>query len=323
MRGTRRAAVAAMAITLAGLLAACGGDDSAGRPELQPLPERWAAADRAEVRRIARSIRSAGSERCSDVGFVSPADLARGRALNDWRIAPRAIGTCDIAGEAVEVGVFASADDRDRFMDERTTVLCRKAAAVGVEVAPFSWAYGGTWSLQADEPRTARASAARLDGETRIRRCDSEATLGWTRAGVRVVRRLVADFSDTPAEQVPCSGFALVDRDRVLAGADRGEVPAALGTCTIIGPEGATGSGTQTAYVAAFDRRSMRPAAFVGSLLDGPGACRYALTAVAGDGWVVVAPSAVTGAVVDATGGTVLRGCEPRAGSTGVAPSTP
>ena len=307
------------AVLLAGVLAACGGDDTASQT-LQPLPAEWSASGERTVERVARDIRGDEAEVCRPVTFLSPASLEPARQRYGWLIAPEAIANCNFApgddSEVLEIGAFRTAADRDAFVDERTRGICRRAAAVDAEIPPFAWVTGEAWSVQSDSRASARRIARATGGKTDVRRCDLDNNLGWTEDGVRTVRSIAT----RTAGVVPCSGFGLLDRESVVGGNGDLATPAAIGACTITAatsqdPSGATGaSADATVLVAAFDTKSQTRAAFLEEALTGAAVCARPATAVVGTregglDWAMVVPTQYAAAAAAATGGTVGRSC--------------
>lgn len=312
------------ATLLTGVLAACGGDGTASKT-LQPLPAEWSASGERTVERIAGEIRGDDAEVCRPVTFLSPASLEPARERYGWLIAPEALANCNFEPgddpEVLEIGAFRTAADRDAFVDERTRGICRRAAAVQAEIPPFAWVTGEAWSVQADSRASARRIARATGGETDVRPCDLDDTLGWTEEGVRTVRAVVSRASGA----VPCSGFGLADREAVVDGNDDLATPAAIGTCTIparpaatTGVSGATGATPAVpdavVLVAAFDADSQSRAEFLEDALTGAAVCARPASAVVGtlEGgleWAMVVPSQYAEATAAATLGSVGRSC--------------
>lgn len=310
------------ATLLVGALAACGGGDAESKT-LQPLPEQWSASGKRTVERVAREIRGSDEAKCRPVSFLNPSSLEPARERYGWLIAPEAIADCNYEPgddpEVLEIGAFRTAADRDAFIDERTTSICQRAAAVQATIPPFAWVKGDAWSVQADSRVSARTIARATGGETDVRPCDLDDTLGWTQEGVRTVRSVAGKASGA----VPCSGFGLLVRDDVTQGTDGIRTPAAIGACTIAastpqsasGVSGATGApGDATVLVAAFDAKSQTRADFLEEALTGAAVCARPASAVVGTregglDWAMVVPTEYAAAAAAATGGTVGRSC--------------
>lgn len=302
------------AVLLSAVLGACSGGSDAADPSDLTYPAAWSAADRQRVDAVAGEIRDARAGACGQVSFVDPVKLAPAVQRYGWRVVPGALGDCNFDEEqTIEIGVFDSDAQRDRFIDERTSSICRRAAAVQASAPPFAWVRASGVTVQADTRSVARQVARAIDGRVDVRRCDLDDTLGWRRDGVTRVRELGARF----VNEVPCGGLGLVDRERFAPGA--AAAPAAVASCLLISPDDATGAtgvipgadGDRTVYVAAFDRRSQSRAAFVRSVVDDAELCRTARTIIVGDGWAIAAPTEVAGAVATATGGRLGASCAP------------
>lgn len=310
------------ATLLVGALAACGGGDTASKT-LQPLPEQWSASGKRIVERVAREIRGSDSAKCTPVTYLNPSSLEPARERYGWLIAPEAIADCNFEPgddpEVLEIGAFRTAADRDAFIDERTTSICRRAAAVQATIPPFAWVTGDAWSVQADSRASARTIARATGGRPDVRACDLNDTLGWTKEGVRTVRSVAGKAGGA----VRCSGFGLLVRDDVTQGTKGIATPAAIGACTIAGasPQNATGAtgatnatSNATVIIAAFDAKSQTRADFLEEALTGAAVCARPASAVVGTregglDWAMVVPTQFAAAAAAATGGTVGRSC--------------
>ena len=294
-------------------LAACGGASSGDSKAIEPMPKAWSAAGKAKIDQlIAKTVRATGKE-CAPINFLSPQALETTRQRYDWRIAPTAIADCERDPETIEWATFSSTSDRDRFVDERTTGLCARAAATGADLPPFAWVKstkGMAWSVQADDPATAKSFAKALGGETDVRRCDRNDTLGWRRSGIANVRGVAAKLVGAG---VPCSGLALIPRKQVVGDAPTAKTPAAVAECSVTTPSGATGAtgGTATSIIliAAFDKQSQTVDAFLKDTIDGTGFCQTPTSAVTGSNFAVILPTPYAETAAQATGGTVARSC--------------
>ncbi|MFM7270443.1 MAG: hypothetical protein ACKO2C_02260 [Actinomycetes bacterium] len=277
-------------------------------------PSAWSAANRQRVEEVAGEIRDARTAACAQVNFVDPLKLAPAVQRYGWRAVPGALGDCSFdEDETIEIGVFGSDSERDRFVEERTRSICRRAAAVQASAPPFAWVRAPGVTVQADTRSAARQVARAIDGQVDVRRCNLKDTLGWSRGGVERVRKVGAEF----VNEVPCAALGLMDRDRFAPG--ESAAPAAVASCLLIregGGLGVTGTvpdddGARTVYVAAFDRRSQTSSAFARAVLDDAELCRTPRTLVIGDGWAIAAPTDVAAAVATATTGRVGPSCAP------------
>lgn len=321
MRTSWRAVRAGVVVVLAaGLLgpslAACSGDSGGSDATPATYPAAWSAAERRRVERIAARIASARPGACEQVGFVDPVRLAPAVERFRWTAVPGALADCSFnEDQTIEIGVFDSDATRDRFIDERTRSICRRAASIQSEVPPFAWVRGDRTTVQADTTAIARRVADALDARTDVRRCDLSDTLGWRRAAAARVRGIGGRF----VASAPCGALGLVDRETFAGDAGDAEVPAAVASCVLIdrsgasGPTGASGTvqdGSEpTVYIAAFDRRSETRAEFVQSVLGDAGLCRDPHTVVLGEGWALVTPTRGVPAIVAATGGRAGQSC--------------
>lgn len=312
MRRIRTTTLALVTLLAVGL-AACGGGGGSDAKALQPMPAAWTAAGKARVDALIARSNAKSGETCAPTKFLSPAALDSSRARYDWRIAPTAAADCDRAGETLEYVTYNSASDRDRFIDERTTGLCTASAATGAQLPPFAWvknATGDAWSVQADLPATAKTLAKVLGGETDVRRCRANDTLGWTKAAIAKVRDLGAAVVGV---NVPCSGFRLLTRDAVTQGVKGIRTPAVVAACAISTPENATGAANgapaQTMVFATFDAKSEPRDQFLEEALTGTAACRAPATAVVGKDFAIIGPTEYAAKIAEATGGTVGRSC--------------
>jgi hypothetical protein len=295
--------IAVVATLLAGLMAACGGSD----PEApSTLPSKWAPADVREVRALADRSES-GAAGCAAFSEVPASALAGQQERFGWRAAPSAVGDCDRGDEIIEYATFDTRRERDAFIAERTSVLCRRAAAVAAPIPPFAWVRGegrSAWSAQADSKVSAMTIARRLGGSVEIKRCDLTDTLGWRQSGVESVRALAFKISSAG---IRCAGFSIVDRATLRGVGDDRKVPSAVGTCTTGDSSTPAAEQSPPMVVAAFDARSQSRAAFVRDAL-GPN-CAAGSVTVVGEGWAVIAPTASAAQVAGALGGASAGGC--------------
>src|SRR4051812_9696971 len=120
-------AVVVMAVVVVSGCSSDGGSDAAPLPKL--TRKDWTPAGLATARATVDTITQALPGQCADLGVGDISALPANMQIVHSTIEPTAQMTCTVNDEVVEISVFESAHDRDRFVDDRSSGLCRLAKA--------------------------------------------------------------------------------------------------------------------------------------------------------------------------------------------------
>src|SRR4051794_3092515 len=168
----------AVVVTVLGL-AGCSSSGGSAAFELPKLQGKdWTPAGLATAKAASDAIAAAMPGQCAEAGVSNFGDLAFGMERVRSRVIPTGQMTCDVNGEVVEISTFTTARERDRFVDDRSTGLCRLAKAQAkrykarLAFPGLRWAVGaGNVTLQPDSETIARRLAAITGGRYEGRGC--------------------------------------------------------------------------------------------------------------------------------------------------------
>jgi hypothetical protein len=218
---TRRVALWSAALACAFAVTACGGGDS--------TPKAWDAKAVADVRAAAASVKTKLPGECTDVA-VADHDTYVANAKQLGGAMPRAVATCQVSGEAIEISAFADAGARDAFLTDRTKRVCDASSGTRARSHGLRWVVDGDWSMQPDTQAVGERLATALGATYRPIPCEGE-VLDWSAKDVTQVRRLAQQLHDG---SFGCDDLTLQNRDQLSRDAHYVSVglPGAYAQCT-------------------------------------------------------------------------------------------
>jgi hypothetical protein len=198
--------------------------------------------------------------------------------------------------------VFASARDRERFVDDRSTGLCRLAKAQAkkyksrLQFPGLRWDVGaGNVTVQPDSQSLARRLAAITKGRYDGRGCAKDITVDWDSDAITALDALGARIA---AAGHGCSFVDLTPReslDQTRKLTDR-QLPIALGHCSF---------DDTTIELITSARSTPQVKAFVDQRVRSNCTVDPAVGRIEGDGFAVLAPGTVAEQVHAVVGGTL------------------
>jgi hypothetical protein len=303
-RGRRRATIAAVLAFAAVALGACGGGSNGGTtggtPSSEPASSArgWDPRGANALRNFGGDLRKAMPGQCARVSFTDQALMKKGMDKLGDKIRPLAVGSCDLFDESAELTAFRTAADRDGWVEERTRLICGRAAKAEVDLPGLRFVVTKTLAIQPDSEANARRIAAAIGGEYHPSPCPGQ-RLDWSPAAVTVAEGLARKVAGAVRG---CTDLTLADRDAIRdnpAFKQAGGLPAAIASCS-------AGDARLTFVVT--NRSSVSLARFLDPQLTA--ACRTApdTAVVTGTDWVVLGTTpANSQSIAEAAGGTIRR----------------
>jgi hypothetical protein len=208
----------AKVVGLAVVLVACAGN---GR-------NAWDAAAVKEAESIAKRLATSGMG-CDRFGPY-PFDTYAATSSRTGFVVPEAVGNCEALGDDLEISVFTSARQRDRFVERRRSYFCKRSAERDIGFPGFVYVAGETFTIQPDTEAVARRIAPVVGGRVAYAACRADAGL-WDDAAVARSEGLGAALKGAG---LGCEDFYVADRNDVLVSPERehARMPAAVATCT-------------------------------------------------------------------------------------------
>lgn len=146
---------------------------------------------------------------------------------------PKAVGNCEALGDDLEISVFDSPKQRERWVTTRQRWFCKRSEERNVGFPGFVYVAGDTFTIQPDTEAVARQIAPVVGGRVAYAACRKDAGL-WDDAAVARSERLGAALRGAG---LGCEDFYVADRNDVLVSPERdtAPMPAAVATCTAAG----------------------------------------------------------------------------------------
>jgi hypothetical protein len=300
-----RRSVVVVVLAIALVIAGCssdGGSDAAPLPQL--TRKDWTPAGLATARATVGAITQGLPGQCTDAGVSDFSALASNMQMVHSTIEPTAQMTCNVNDEVVEISVFATTRDRDRFVDDRSNGLCRLAKAQAEKhksrfVFPgLRWDLGaGNVTVQPDSESLARRLSLATGGRYDGRSCPGSITSNWDTTAINAVDALAkrighgCDFVDlVPRESL--------DRSNKLTDT---QLPAAYGSCSFDG---------STIQIVTFSRSTPQVKTFIDQRVRQACAGDPAAGRIDGNKFTVVAAGTVAERVHATVGASLpLRAC--------------
>jgi hypothetical protein len=284
-------------------LAACSSDGGSSADALPKLTRKdWTKAGLATAKATTAAIAAGIAGQCADPGVSDINQLPFGMQQVRSKIVPTAQMTCDVNDEVVEISVFATKRERDRFVSDRSTGLCRLAKAQAVKYKSrltfpgIRWDVGaGNVTVQPDSESLARRLAGITKGRYDPRGCAKGITVEWDTRAVHAIDALGQRIAGAGhgCDFVNLVPRESLDQTRKLTDA---QLPAAYGSCTFdVTPVQLITWVRPTHAVKNFVDEQVRK-----SCVGDPATGR-----IEGDGYAVIAPGTIAEQVHAAVGGTL------------------
>ncbi|HEV7525915.1 MAG TPA: hypothetical protein VGP92_13175 [Acidimicrobiia bacterium] len=272
-----------------------GGNPVAGSTTSPGVSQGWTSGGVSAMKALALRVQHVAPGQCPDV-LLLPHDAYLAAARRLHLDPPLAAVDCQVYGDTAELNVFASAAARDAYVDRRTAALCTVAKNAKAKLAALHWATGSDYAIQFAGEGAARRAASALSAIYRVVACPGQSDVVWDAAAELRVARLGAELAARPA--IKCRGQQLLDRVQYAHDPRyKNRLPAAFAQCA--GPAGTV------IYIAAFNARTVQPAAFISG--ETKLLCGHGVAAVRGTDFAIIATNVKIAALAAvATGGTAL-----------------
>jgi hypothetical protein len=288
----------AAAVVVAGCSSGGGGGNDFTLPKLAGRD--WTPAGLATAHATVDTLVKAFPGQCADAAVADFSQIGFGMEQVRSRIVPTAQMTCTVNDEVVEISVFANRKDRDRFMDDRVTGLCRLAAAQAEKYKArpnfpgLRWDVGaGNLTLQPDSESLARRLAAATGGVYAPRPCDNGVHSDWNGQAIRALDALGAKVA---AAGHGCGFVDLVGRETLPSTQSLGDarLPVAIGNCAF---------DTASIQLITWVRSTPQVKQFVADRLRAACSSDPAAGRIDGDKYTVLAPGTIAEQVHAVVGG--------------------
>jgi hypothetical protein len=153
---------------------ACGASTRKAGPAPQSAPEThgWSTTGFAQLESAKGRLRDAFPGACTTDFTYERADYVADDNQILKTLVPNAVGQCDVGTENLEISVFPNAATRDRFITQRMTALCTRAASRHIELMPIPWITYDSVAMQPDTAAGGQRIAAKLSGaQARVHSC--------------------------------------------------------------------------------------------------------------------------------------------------------
>jgi hypothetical protein len=319
-RLSRRAVWLSAAVAAVVLAAGCSSASTPSPSEMMKrVPKTWSPAAAAKLEGLAGRLQPSPVAGCTDYALTEPSVYAATFVtLQKATVVPRAVGTCTAENENLELVLFKDSKQRDTFIEERRTLICRVAAQKKVKFPGLRFAVGKDWSVQPDSQAVAIDLARQMKGTYRLAACDGIKQPDWNAAALDRIGGVATRLTDAGYR---CD-FEPSDRDllRALPHYQQIGLAGALGACK----SAFTALGSPTTALIGFTKGADEEKTFLPKEFEYTCKSLPNLRVVRGDGWAVfVSGQAAAEAAAKALGATVdPRTCPPAATSTTTAPTT-
>ena len=300
----RKWVLAAVAMVLMLGVAGCssGGGSSAGNEPLPKLTRKnWTPGGLATAKATTDAIAAGVPGQCADAAVSDISRFPFGMQQVHSKIVPTAQMTCTVNDEVVEISVFETTQDRDRFVDDRSTGLCRLAKAQAVKYKKalqfpgLRWDVGaGNITVQPDTQAVARQLVRITGGRYDGRQCGGFAS-DWDSKAITAI--------DTLGQRIATAGHGcpfvdLTARETLpaLGKYTARQLPAALGSCAF--------DGTSIEMIT-YDRTTPQVKSLIADRVRQACVGDPALGRIDGDGFTVLAGGTIAEQVHGVVGGTL------------------
>ncbi len=284
---------AATATACAIAAAGCSSNGSSALPKLDRKD--WTPAGMVAVNAAAAKIAAVIPGGCANPGPNDFTQFPISMKRFHSKVVPLGQALCDADGETLELSVFASATERDRYIDDRSIGICKAAAQIAKEThkplvfSGLRWVAGnGNLAVQPDSESLARKVRTAVGGSYISRPCAPGITTDWD--ATSVTSALAVGAKITGCTDLKVVGRETLLRTRQLTNA---QLPAALATCTLHGGGVA---------IVTFSRRTSYVDDFVKRQVTQGCGSDPALGRIDGDGYVIVASGNIAEQVAKAVG---------------------
>lgn len=305
----RKWSVVAGLVVAAVVIAGCdsGGSSSTALPKLDRKD--WTSAGLAAATETAKKIDAAMPGQCTT---PTPNDFSKFpismKAFHS-PVVPNAQVLCEVNGESVEISVFSTPAQRDRYVTDRSKGICTKAKEQAVKYKKplafpgLRWTVGaGNVALQPDSQSLATRLAGITGGRYVPRACATKITMDWDAAAVRSAEALGAKMatSGKGCGDVTLIGRETLMRSRLLTNA---QLPAAVAQCQFAG---------SPIEIITYSRSTPDVKKFIAERVSASCTADPALGRIDGDGFTVLAGGTIAEQVPPASGGTLATtSCPP------------
>ena len=296
----RWVASAAVCAALGVVVAGCSSE--AGVPK--PTRLDWTKAGLQQTSDLAASIGKALPGQCAD---AVPNDFAQFPvSMKQFKsdVVPTGQVLCEVNGELVEISVFASSRDRDRYLEDRSTGICTQAKRVAKKAnqpllfSGLRWVVGdGNVTVQPDSESLARKLSSVTNGKYVPRQCATGITIDWDRdatAAMGDVHRKITVGGK------PCGALEMVGRETLqkTRRLTNDQLPAALGSCIVAG---------STIEIITYRERNQAVDTFIADRARQACAGDSALGRIDGALFTLLVPGTVAEDLVQAVAGTLAQ----------------
>jgi hypothetical protein len=298
----RRWVAGAAAVLVVLGVAGCSSDGGSSAATPTITRKAWTPAGLATAKAATDKIAAAIPGQCTDAAASDISRFAFGMQQVHSTIVPVAQVNCTVNTEVVEINVFASTRDRDRFLDDRATGLCRLALAQAekykgkLTFPGLRWDVGaGNITLQPDSEAVARQLSVITGGHYDPRGCAKGITMDWDSGAVASLDALGKKVTDSGHG---CSPVDLVGRDTIREAATQSnaKLPVALATCPF---------DTGQIEILTYARSTPAVKTFIAERVKVACAADPASGHIEGDGYSVLAPGTIAEQVHGVVGGTL------------------
>jgi len=302
----RKAFVAGLSL-LALVGAGCSSDSGSSATSFPTTARKnWTTAGLAQAHATADALARAIPGQCTDAADNDFTRFPLSMKQFNSPVVPTGQLLCTINDETVEISAFANAKDRDRYVDDRSTGICARAAEMAKKdkkpflISGLRWVSGaGNITVQPDSEGLARQIAGITKGRYVPRSCTKLVTMDWNGEAVKTVNAVAAKIA-TAGEG--CDSVTVLGRDtlvktRTITAA---QLPAAVAQCTVNGG---------TVQLIAWTQPTKAVRALVKSRSAASCSADPALGRIDGAGWVILAGGTRAERVAQLSGGKLSSAC--------------
>ena len=216
-------------------VAGCSSTHDNGLPKLDRKD--WTPAGITAAAAAAAKIERAVPGECKDPAPNDFSQFPISLKRFNSKVVPLGQSLCNVHDETVEISVFATAKERDRYIDDRSKGICKAATEIAQDAkkplvfAGLRWVAGdGNLAVQPDSETLAMKIRDAVGGRYIASPCAKGVTSDWDPPSVRAAFGLGAEIPQcTNLELTPRESLM---RTRLLTNA---QLPAALASCALQG----------------------------------------------------------------------------------------